>query len=205
MRKLILSMLLLGFASWAAAGEQAGSARDVVAKLDSALIDVMKNAKALGYQGRVDVLTPVVLDTHDFDAIAKLAVGKHWKTLNEQEQADLVKKLADYSIATYAAQFDSYSGEEFKYEAEEAPKGERVMLRYTLTASGGEPDHKFEYIMNQTDGRWRIINIIVDGISDLALKRAQYESVIEKEGFSKLMEKLSGKIADYAKSRQQSS
>lgn len=202
MRRLIFLILLLGISGWAAA-ESAGSARDVVVKLDNALIEVMKNAKALGYQGRVDVLTPVVLETHDFEAIAKLAVGKHWKTLEDQEKSDLVKKLTDYSIATYAAQFDGYAGEEFKYDSEETVK-ERVMVRYVLAAPG-EQDHKFEYVMNQADGQWRIINIIVDGISDLALKRAQYESVIEKEGFAKLMQRLSDKIADYAKTRAQPS
>ncbi|MBM4201241.1 MAG: hypothetical protein FJ189_08135, partial [Gammaproteobacteria bacterium] len=44
-----------------------------------------------------------------------------------------------------------------------------------------------------------IINIIVDGISDLALKKAQYTSVIDREGFDKLLDKLQTKISDYAK------
>ncbi|MBL8528930.1 MAG: ABC transporter substrate-binding protein, partial [Burkholderiales bacterium] len=45
----------------------------------------------------------------------------------------------------------------------------------------------------------RIVNIVADGISDLALKRAQYTSIMEREGFDSLLAKLSQKIADYAK------
>jgi phospholipid transport system substrate-binding protein len=40
---------------------------------------------------------------------------------------------------------------------------------------------------------------VVDGISDLALKKAQYTSVIDREGFDALLNKLTQKIADYAK------
>jgi phospholipid transport system substrate-binding protein len=58
---------------------------------------------------------------------------------------------------------------------------------------------KFEYIVNEFNGKWVIINIVVDGISDLALKKAQYTSVIDREGFPKLLEKLQQKVADYAK------
>lgn len=193
---------MLGFSCLATGAD--ATAREVVDKLDNVLIEVMKGAKAYGYQGRVDVLTPVVLETHDFESIAKLAVGRYWKDLTDEEKSQLQQKLADYSIATYAAQFDSYAGEAFKYESEDTAKSGRILVRYTLTSSSEAP-HKFEYMMNQANGQWRIINIIVDGISDLALKRAQYESIIEHEGFPKLLDKLSEKIADYAKSRAQSS
>jgi len=66
-----------------------------------------------------------------------------------------------------------------------------------LTAPKEKPV-KFVYILNQSGGQWAIINIIVDGISDLALKKAQYTSVIDREGFDSLMNKLTQKITDYA-------
>jgi phospholipid transport system substrate-binding protein len=52
--------------------------------------------------------------------------------------------------------------------------------------------------VSELNGQWQIINIIVDGISDLALKKAQYTSVIDREGFDSLLNKLTQKIADYA-------
>ena len=46
-------------------------------------------------------------------------------------------------------------------------------------------------------GKAQIINIIHDGISDLALKRAQYTSIIDRDGFPALLAKLVEKIAMY--------
>ncbi len=76
-------------------------------------------------------------------------------------------------------------------------KSNRVTVRNMLVAPKEKPV-KFEYVLGQASGQWVIINIVVDGISDLALKKAQYTSVIDREGFDSLMNKLTQKITDYA-------
>jgi phospholipid transport system substrate-binding protein len=192
----IIGILLLCLAQFSFAEEQSG-ARQTVDKLNAALIDVMKNAKQLGYKGRSAKLDPIIRETHEFDAIAQIALGSHWKDLNDDQKKSFVDKLTELSVATYAAQFNSYSGEDFKYESEQGMKANRVTVRYQLTAPNEKPV-KFEYVLGQFNGQWAIINIVVDGISDLALKKAQYTSVIEREGFDSLLGKLGQKIADYA-------
>jgi phospholipid transport system substrate-binding protein len=130
--------------------------------------------------------------------VAQIALGSHWKKLDQTQKLTFIGVLTNLSIATYAAQFNSYAGEKFQFEAAEEPKPERITLRYVMTAPNEKPI-KFEYVVNQFEGKWEIINIIVDGISDLALKKAQYTSVIDREGFDKLVAKLNQKVADYAK------
>ena len=41
---------------------------------------------------------------------------------------------------------------------------------------------------------WKIINILADGVSDLALKRAEYSAIIQRDGFSALLSLLEQKI-----------
>ena len=130
-------------------------------------------------------------------AIAQIALGSHWKTLNDEQKNAFIDRLTELSIATYAAQFNGYSGESFKYDSEQGMKSNRITLRYQLVAPKEKPV-VFEYVLGQSNGQWAIINIVVDGISDLALKKAQYTSVIEREGFDNLLNKLSQKIYDYA-------
>jgi phospholipid transport system substrate-binding protein len=196
--QIVIGFLLICLSQAVGAEESAaGGPKQTVDKLNSVLIDVMRNAKQLGYQGRYKKLDSVVRETHEFDAIAQIALGNHWKSLDQQQKRSFVQKLADLSVATYAAQFNDYAGEEFKYEAEQSVKPTRVTLRYALQAPKEKPV-KFEYMLNQSGGKWAIINIVVDGISDLALKKAQYTSVIDREGFDSLLNKLTQKINDYA-------
>lgn len=198
----MIGALALILASVLASAAESGveAARAVVERLNAALIGVMKEAKQLGYQGRYKRLEPVVREVFQFEAVAQIALGSHWKTLTEEQKAEFVKTLTELSIATYAAQFNSYGGEQFKYESEQLLKPDRLVLRYQMIIPKENPV-KFDYMVNQFDDKWKIINIIVDGISDLALKKAQYTSVIDREGFDKLMAKLAQKIADYASTK----
>lgn len=173
-------------------------ARRSVDLLNNTLIEVMKSADRLRYQGRYKKLEPVVKEVFQFEGVAQIALGSHWKKLDQAQKLTFIGVLTNLSIATYAAQFNSYAGEKFQFEEAEEPKPERITLRYVMTAPNEKPI-KFEYVVNQFEGKWEIINIIVDGISDLALKKAQYTSVIDREGFDKLVAKLNQKVADYAK------
>jgi len=38
--------------------------------------------------------------------------------------------------------------------------------------------------------QWRIVNIVVDGVSDLALKRAEYGRLMDAGGFQAVLDEL---------------
>ena len=173
-------------------------ARKPVDRLNGTLIEVMKGGQKLGYTGRYKKLDPVVKDTFEFEAVSLIALGTHWKKLEQPQKLAFMDKLTDLSVATYAAQFKEYGGESFQFDSSQDVKNGKFLLRYNLVAPNEKPI-KFEYFVGQFNGQWHIINIVVDGISDLALKKAQYTSVIDREGFDALLNKLTQKISDYAK------
>jgi phospholipid transport system substrate-binding protein len=194
----ILSLWLLGLLPVGAMADSAADARKPVEKLNNTLIEVMKGGKMLGYNGRLKKLDPVVKETFEFEAVSLIALGTHWKKLEQPQKLAFMNKLTDLSVATYAAQFKEYAGESFQFDSSQDIKNGRLLLRYNLVAPKEKPI-RFEYFVGQFNGQWHIINIVVDGISDLALKKAQYTSVIDREGFDALLNKLTQKIADYAK------
>ena len=53
----------------------------------------------------------------------------------------------------------------------------------------------FDYVLHQTEGKWRITNILFDGVSDLAIKRGEYRAIMQRDGFQALIEMLKEKIA----------
>ena len=55
--------------------------------------------------------------------------------------------------------------------------------------------YKVDYILGQGKEGWRIINVLADGVSDLALKRVEYRSILSKKGFPVLIDMLKKKIA----------
>ena len=60
----------------------------------------------------------------------------------------------------------------------------------TAVARAGQPDVTLEYLLQQRDRGWQIINIVADGVSDLALKRAEYQRVFASGGIAGLIAEL---------------
>ncbi len=180
-----------------AASTAEAEARGVIETLNQALLEAMKRAGELGYQGRYRLLEPVVRQTFDFRAISRYVLGSHWKRLSPEQQERFVEKMARYGVATYAAQFDDYGGERFIILSDKPFRGRFRVVKAKLQSPKDE-DVEFVYILRRTRDGWKIVDVRYDGISDLALKRGQFGEILEKEGFEALLSKLDRKIADYA-------
>nr|WP_232216455.1 MULTISPECIES: ABC transporter substrate-binding protein [Methylobacter] len=178
--------------------EGAATARQVVEKFQAELIDVMKNGKQLGYAGRYDKLKDPISNSHDLTKIARIVVGKEWEKLSEAQQQELVDVFSRLSIASYAHNFKDYSGESFVFDSEEETTRGGVVVHSHLVIPG-EKDVKFDYMLKEKGDSWRIINIIANGVSDLALKRSEYTAILQREGFDALIAKINEKIDNYSK------
>ena len=177
--------------------QQPDGATEVVNNFQSDLIGVMKQADKLGYQGRYERLAPAVDKSHDLVEIARVALGRYWHKLTKEQKEKFIETFRQLSIATYANKFASYSSEEFRFvSAEDTEKGDRLVRTLLIDAAGGEVH--LDYLLRYHDGRWAIINIIANGVSDLALKRSEYSRVLRREGYDALIAKLEEKVARYS-------
>ncbi len=171
-------------------GDEA-SPRAVILALQDSLLAYMGAAAAAG--GRPEAaavagLQDAIRATHDFPYIARIVLGRYWRELDEARQQAFIERFTALSLATYANRFTEFSGESFTITGEsEGGFGQRK-IDATLSTGGGE--HAFEYLLRDTAEGWRIVNIIVDGVSDLALKRAEYASLYAERGFDGLMQEL---------------
>src|SRR5574343_357386 len=191
-----LSFLVLFCTSSFAMAEE--TARHVVETFQDQLIGVMKQGKELGFKGRYDKLDVAVKKSHDLPKIARIVVGKQWEELTPEQQTKLEAVFSELSVSSYAHNFKDYSGESFSFVSEEETGRGGVVIHTNLQIPG-EKDVKFDYMMKKKDDSWQIINIIADGVSDLALKRSDYTSVLNREGFDALIAKIHEKIESYAK------
>jgi len=171
----------------------------VVEQLQHSLLSVMKQGDQLDYEHRYQLLEPIVIKSHDLPFIAKVTVGKYWRTFDDEQKASFVDTLSRLSIAMYADRFDGYGGETFSFVAQkELPRG-KMLVETILTKSDGE-NVQFNYLLRHNKNEWRIINIIVDGVSDLAVRRAEYTSILQSDGFSPLTAKIEDQIGRYSNS-----
>lgn len=194
-------MWALGFAAAAVALAEERAATKVITRLNAALLDVLQHAEALGYQGRFDKLMPVVADTFDLAFMAEKSIGKHWKPLSDADKARWVTLFHEYTTATYAGNFDHFSGQRFELSGEEPAQNETIVVHTTLVDPGRE-NTDLDYRFHETPAGPKVIDIYLKGtVSQLALQRSDFTSTLERGGFDALADTIRTKIADLAAGR----
>lgn len=170
--------------------QQAGAAVAVVEGFHAALLDAMRNARALGPRGRERRLRPAMQAAFDLPAMARIAVGAPWTGLAEGERQALVSAFSDWVVATYASRFGGFSGEGFTTAGESALKtGDRLVR--TQLARPNEAPVQLNYLLREREGRWRVVDIYLDGtISELASRRAEFTTLLREGGAERLAAEL---------------
>ncbi len=194
---LVIIVLLLAM-SFTNSQAREQTAKQVVEAFQAKLLTVMKQGKSLGFQGRYKKLGKAIDTSHDLTKITRVVIGREWAKLNKEQQQKLVNVFTELSIAAYAYNFKEFSGESFEFDSEEETTRGGVIV-HTYLQIPDDKEVKFDYMMKKKGESWRIINIIANGVSDLALKRSEYTNILKKDGFDALIIKISTKIETYAK------
>jgi len=194
---LLLTVLLPVFSSYAAS-EILGPAA-VIRNFNAALLEAMKKANQLGYAGRYKLLDPVIKNSFALSFMAGQSLGRYGKTLKPEERELLIRGYTDWTVATYAGRFDGYSGEKFEVASESGPLQGTYTVTSKLIKQNGE-EVVFRYLLRKIEGMWRVIDIQISGVSQLALTRAQFTGVIKDKGFNGLISMLKEKIKGLEKS-----
>jgi len=172
----------------------ATAARAAVESFHEVLLGCMKEADALGFQGRYERILASLDETFDLPFMARALVGATWKELGQQQQADFIDLSRRLSASRYADNFDGYGGQRFETHSEK-PAARGTIVVKTEFIQPKDKNVRFDYRLRKVEGRWRIIDIYLDEmISELVLWRGQYRSLIENEGFAKLVEALEKRV-----------
>ncbi|MGF1451612.1 MAG: ABC transporter substrate-binding protein [Opitutales bacterium] len=197
-KTLFLGLLALG-APFAAVYAQTDGpadsdpARQTVEELQSALVAAMQMEGQTRYAERYRELAPVVCDAYALDVIARLILGTAWGDLSPEQQKRFTERFRHLATANFAANFKSYSGQHFQVTGvQELKRGQRLVESELVQPEGDTVS--FRYVLADIAGQWHIINTIADGVSDLAIKRAEYSSLLRDQGFDALIAALDAKI-----------
>jgi phospholipid transport system substrate-binding protein len=181
--------LILGAASAQAAS---GSASDAIRKFYDVLLETMKTGPTLGAMGRYRALQAAVAETFDLPYMTTLAVGPKWMDLSAPERAQVISAFQNYTVANYANQFDAYNGQQFRVSGEQRRDTDTIVD--TNIVKGDGTSVAVKYRMHSADGNWRIIDVYLDGsISQLAIRRSEFSSVLNQQGVNGLITTLNQK------------
>ena len=190
---LVLSYLFIAPPASDNAAAAGGTPSHIVAGFQSALVAVMKEAETLSIRQRFEQLTKTADESFHWALMAQITAGNHWKSATHTERKKLVEAFRRMSITTLATLFDGYSGEIFKV-IQEADGPSRTRIVQTVLVKGDKSKIDILYVCRKFKVGWRMIDVILDnGISELKVRRSEYNFVLKKGGLPALIGLLNSK------------
>jgi phospholipid transport system substrate-binding protein len=186
-RPAIVAPVLFVLVLASSAHAEPGGAAAVVTRFHDSLVSVMKEADALGVTGRYRRLAPEIERAFHLRLMARVTSGSFWTRADGARRDGLAAAFARLSIATYASRFDGYSGQEFETTGDR-PGPPATHLVDTRILGPGDSPVLLTYVLKRLDGRWGIVDVLVEsGISELAVRRSEYRSVLKAGGVDGLI------------------
>ena len=137
-------------------------------------------------------LREAVAPYFDFGEMSKRSLGIHWKNRTPAEQRDFTRIYEQLLENSYAGKIESYHGEKILYGRETVDVPYAVVRTRIVTGKGQEIP--VNYLLLQEGTRWRIYDVVIEGISLVNNYRSQFSSILEGSSFPELMRKLKATV-----------
>lgn len=155
-------------------------------------------AKADELSARYDQLADIVAQTHDLEYIGQLTVRRQWRNWSQQQRDTFSNHFAQLSVMTYAVRFANVAEHSFNILGARSAGDTRLQVNTTISRADGSTV-PLDFVLQQSDhSDWQIANVVADGVSDLALKRAEYRAVFDDDGFDGLIRELERQTRELA-------
>ena len=130
-----------------------------------------------------------MLNAVDTQAIAKAVLAQYWRTASPKERDDFIEAFKDMAIKMTAERFNMYNGQEVQFFSERPAQGKNQVFVDSTVTQDSKPI-QVVWRVREKDGEYRIIDIIVEGVSITLNYRNEYTSYLQNHSIQDLIEEL---------------
>lgn len=131
------------------------------------------------------------------DAIGKFVVGRYWRDMSKEQQAEYLELFSEWLLKTYANRLGGYSGQtlEIAKSIETDSRYKDVIVSTQINLAKGQQPINADWRVRKFGSDYKIIDVSVEGASMVATQRREFETVIRKVGVDGLMNELRDRLA----------
>jgi len=154
--------------------------------------------KAIPLTQREEQIRELLRRNFDLETIGRFVLSRYWRTATADQKSEYMTLFSEYVLKTYARRLGAYGNEQFKITSAK-PLGSRdaIVLTEITQQAGGQPITA-GWRVRDTDNVYKIIDVMVEGVSMAAAQRSEFESIIQKQGLSGLIEILRAKVSAFS-------
>lgn len=150
----------------------------VVESFHDSLLQAMQ---AESHETRLDIVNQSIDDHFQLNTIARISLGRNWRSLPEQDKERYLALLHELITTTYASRFNNYDGQSFQTNDSKSIGKNRMRVRTVLSTKSENVN--LDYQLQVEADSWQIYDIVANGVSDLSLKRSNFAALFASGGF----------------------
>ncbi len=157
-----------------------------VQNLGDNAIEVLEAPDTTPEQRRVEFR--VLLDRgFAVETIGRFALGRYWRAATPEQQQEYLRLFRLFILNTYASRLDDYSGHSFNVVKAHSIDDKDTLVNTEISQTNAEP-LRVDYRVRAKQGDYKIVDVLVEGISLIRTRRSEFASIINREGFDGLLE-----------------
>jgi phospholipid transport system substrate-binding protein len=196
-RHLLLALLAAGLLplGWhvTRAAPSVEDARTLIEQVSAKVLAILSD-QALTDRQKFDALVALLEGPIDLDLVARLILGRHWRTVDDAQRQEYLTLFREYALANLASKLHLYRGQSFEVTGAKVVSDQDALVSSRIL-SNGEPPLQVDWRLRERDGGAPVtIDLIVEGVSLIVTLRSEFGSVIERQGFAGLLVELRQRI-----------
>ncbi len=166
-----------------AAGTQdavAEGAKSFIASMGDRGINFLGN-QSMTMEAKRAEFAKLLNESFDMSTIGRFCLGTYWKVATPAQQQEYQKLFKTMIVKIYSKRFSDYKGQKFDVRtARKENEKDSVVSSYIVPTSG--PEVRVDWRVRNKGGSYRVIDIVVEGVSMSQTQRADFASVIQRGG-----------------------
>lgn len=121
-------------------------------------------------------------DNFDLNTIGRFAMGKYWRVATPQQRADYSRLFETMIVRVYSERFASYNGQKLSVDGSKELSDTDTMVQSRIIPTDNSSPVKVEWRVRKSGGTFKVVDIVVEGVSMSVTQRSDFSAVIEKGG-----------------------
>ena len=178
---LLVVALTVGGGNSAADDHIALDARKFVATLADRTIQSL-TAQDIDKVERRNRFRKLMLEYFAFKGIAKWVLGRYWRRASQPQREEFLRLFEDLMVVIYADRFAKYSGEKLDIGRSEIRGKNDILVHSLINRPEGLKPVAVIWRISQKDENFKIVDLMVEGLSMGLTQQKEFASVIRKNG-----------------------
>lgn len=174
-----LALAALAFSLAQPHAARAETPTDFISTLGDAAIGMLAD-DALADAERIGLFRDLMVERFDLPLMSRFILGVHWRRASAEQRDEYSVLFEAFIVQIYSSRLGNYGGQTLRIKSTRTAGTDTVVSSEIL--GPGAPTVRVDWRVRGEAGNYKVVDIIIEGVSMVITQRDEFASVIRRSG-----------------------